>query len=62
MKKDCTFHIFSLQHLREPASNTLQMTLTGICENTKNARNKKPTAEHSLDGFKHSRLNFLKSQ
>jgi len=38
------------------------MILTGICENTKNARNKKPTAEHSLVAFKHSKLNFLKSQ
>lgn len=38
------------------------MTLTAICENIKNAQNKKPTADHSLVAFKHSRFNFLKSQ
>jgi len=26
MKKDCTFDILSLRHMRERASNTLQMT------------------------------------
>jgi hypothetical protein len=43
-------------------SNTLQMTLTGICEKIRNAQNKTPTADHSLAAFKHSRFNFLKSQ